>query len=305
MEPRRFYPIVAEWRRIFPKLREMPCPADIYGLDMEKGDLNEISERDFVSLSSYDEIPLSVLEDTEEYQSSETTDRDMLTLSSDEEISSYEREDSEEDSSDASEEEGEEEEPVFPGEWELKYNYFGSDWFFLRIKLWREPQYGQGQSAHDRIASIWRTNLEIMKIGWPVMPLEAYYHPESYLIISQIEYDLILANPYQFKRGRFCALLFTDGVPHTMHNVRESDTFLFTRSACRGLTRFSSLDEERIDMPCTGCVAPNKAQGYEYLCHQWKTSVELVRAVTLIQWKYHGWTDALLCIAGRRQGKVD
>jgi hypothetical protein len=178
MEPHIFSTIVAEWRRIFPKLREMPCPADIYGLDMEKGDLNEISERDVVSLSSYDEIPLSILEDTEEYHSSETTERDILTLSSDEEVSSDESEDSEEDSSEASEEE--EEEEVFPGEQELNHNYIGSDWFFLRIKLWRELQYGQGQLAHDRIASIWRTNLEIEKIGWPVMPLEAYSDPESY-----------------------------------------------------------------------------------------------------------------------------
>ncbi|KAI7972752.1 hypothetical protein EIK77_000931 [Talaromyces pinophilus] len=137
---------------------------------MEKGDLNEISERDVVSLSSYEEIPLSVLEDTEEYHSSETTESDMLTLSSDEEISS--------ESEDAEEEE--EEEAAFPGEQELNYNYFGSDWVFLRIKLWRELRYGPGQSAYDRFASIWRTNLEIEKIGWPVMPLEAYSDPESY-----------------------------------------------------------------------------------------------------------------------------
>lgn len=172
MEPHIFSTLVAEWRRIFPKLREMPCHADIYGLDMKKGDLEEISERDVVSLSSYEEIPLSVLEDTEEYHSSETTESDMLTLSSDEEISSDESEDVEE--------EEEEAEAVFPSEQELNYNYFGSDWVVLRIKLWRELRYGPSQTAYDRFASIWRTNLEIEKIGWPVMPLEAYSDPESY-----------------------------------------------------------------------------------------------------------------------------
>ncbi|KAE8553789.1 hypothetical protein EYB25_005171 [Talaromyces marneffei] len=170
MEPHIFSTIVAEWRRIFPKLREMPCPADIYGIDMERGNMNDTSERNIVNIRSNDETPLSVLEDTEEYNSV------MLTLSNDEQMFLDESEDSEADSS----EEEEEEEAVFPGEPELNYNYFGSDWFSLRIKLWRELQYGQGQFTHDRMASIWRTNLEIEKIGWPVMPLEAYSDPESY-----------------------------------------------------------------------------------------------------------------------------
>lgn len=170
MEPHIFSTLVAEWRRIFPKLRETPCPADIYGLDMENGDLKKISQRGVVSLSSYEEISLSVLEDTEESHSSET-ESDMLTLSSDEEISSDESDDGED---------AEEEEVVFPGEQELNYNYFGSDWVSLRIKMWRELRYGPGPSAYDRFASIWRTNLEIEKIGWPVIPLEAYADPESY-----------------------------------------------------------------------------------------------------------------------------
>uniref|UniRef100_A0A093UQ52 F-box/LRR-repeat protein 4 n=2 Tax=Talaromyces marneffei TaxID=37727 RepID=A0A093UQ52_TALMA len=174
MEPHIFSTLVAEWRRIFPKLREMPCPADIYGIDMERGNMNDTSERNVVNIRSNDETSLSVLEDTEEYHS------DMLTLSSDEEMFSDESEDSEEEASEEGEEEEEDEEVVFPGEPELNYNYFGSDWFFLRIKLWRELQYGQGQFTHDRIANIWRTNLEIEKIGWPVMPLEAYSDPESY-----------------------------------------------------------------------------------------------------------------------------
>ena len=41
--------IAAEWRRIFPKLRGMPCPADVYSSYMEEDDLNEESEGDSVS----------------------------------------------------------------------------------------------------------------------------------------------------------------------------------------------------------------------------------------------------------------
>jgi hypothetical protein len=166
MEPHRFCTLAAEWRRIFPKLREMPCPVDIYGL-------NEISEREIINLNGHDEMPLSISEDTNGSHSSEASERDIFTITSDEETSSDEWEDSEEDSD---EDDGQ----VFPGKAELNYNAFRSDWYFLRTKLWRELHYAQGKSAHNRIANIWTTNFEIEKIGWPIMPLEAFYDPEDY-----------------------------------------------------------------------------------------------------------------------------
>lgn len=178
MEPHRFSTIVTEWRRIFPKLREFPCPSDIYGLEMEEADGSEMSERDDISLGDYEENPLSVLADMEEYHSSEASDRDIST--SDEGISSNGPENPEKNPSEASEYNDDNDGQVFPGELDLDYNYFGSDWFFLRVKLWNELQYGQDQFAHDRITNLWTTNFEIEKISWPVMPLEAYCDPGSY-----------------------------------------------------------------------------------------------------------------------------
>ncbi|RDL42074.1 uncharacterized protein BP5553_02053 [Venustampulla echinocandica] len=35
--------IAAEWRRIFPKLRGMPCPTDVYSSYMQEDELNEES----------------------------------------------------------------------------------------------------------------------------------------------------------------------------------------------------------------------------------------------------------------------
>jgi hypothetical protein len=49
--------IAAEWRRTLPKLRGMPCLADIYSFYMQKNDLNEESEGD--SVSADEEMSLS------------------------------------------------------------------------------------------------------------------------------------------------------------------------------------------------------------------------------------------------------
>ena len=47
-----FQSIVTEWRRVFPKLREMPCPADIYSDYMLYDDLSEESGKDRPSVSA-------------------------------------------------------------------------------------------------------------------------------------------------------------------------------------------------------------------------------------------------------------
>jgi hypothetical protein len=50
--------IAIEWHRIFPKLRAMPCPADIYSQYMQEDDLSEESE-ERASVSADDEMSLS------------------------------------------------------------------------------------------------------------------------------------------------------------------------------------------------------------------------------------------------------
>lgn len=58
MQRDKFQSIVAEWRRIFPKLHEMPCPADIYSRYMLDDELSEKSEEDRASESADEKTSL-------------------------------------------------------------------------------------------------------------------------------------------------------------------------------------------------------------------------------------------------------
>jgi hypothetical protein len=51
--------IAADWRRIFPKLQGMPCPADVYY--MQEDGLNKDSEGDRASVSAVEEMSDLVL----------------------------------------------------------------------------------------------------------------------------------------------------------------------------------------------------------------------------------------------------
>lgn len=55
MQHRKIQNIATEWRRIFPKLRDMPCPADIYSRYMVEDDLSEEPE-DTASVSADEEM---------------------------------------------------------------------------------------------------------------------------------------------------------------------------------------------------------------------------------------------------------
>lgn len=165
MEPHRFCTLAAEWSRIFPKLRQMPCPFDLIFL-------RDMPEREIISGSGSDnrnERPPSTLADTKtSHHSSEPTQRDVSTLSGNEEMSTEDGEDSEEDSDEDD------------GRGKPTGGYAGSDWHILRVKLWKELHYTPGYSAHEKIANLWTTNFEIEKIGWPIMPLEAFSNRKSY-----------------------------------------------------------------------------------------------------------------------------
>lgn len=56
----------------------------------------------------------------------------------------------------------------------LDFDDYDSDWFVLRTKLWRVLGYLKDELIHDKIQNMWRTNLEIRTVGWPVMPLEVF-----------------------------------------------------------------------------------------------------------------------------------
>jgi hypothetical protein len=51
--------IATEWRRVFPKLRGMPCSADVYSRYMEEDYLSEELEGDMTSVSVDEEMSLS------------------------------------------------------------------------------------------------------------------------------------------------------------------------------------------------------------------------------------------------------
>ncbi|GIK01774.1 hypothetical protein Aspvir_005815 [Aspergillus viridinutans] len=50
----------------------------------------------------------------------------------------------------------------------------------LRRKLWRVIGYEKDPDIHQKIVNMWETNLEIKTIGWPVVPLAAFYDPDPY-----------------------------------------------------------------------------------------------------------------------------
>lgn len=93
--------IAADWRRVFPKLRGMPCPADVHY--MQEDGLNKDSEGDRASVDAVEEM--SDLDEESEGDS----------MSADEGMSLSE-----------------------PG---LDFDNYGSDWFILRTKLWKVLSY--------------------------------------------------------------------------------------------------------------------------------------------------------------------
>lgn len=93
--------IAADWRRVFPKLRGMPCPADVHY--MQEDGLNKDSEGDRASVDAVEEM--SDLDEESEGDS----------MSADEGMSLSE-----------------------PG---LDFDNYGSDWFIFRTKLWKVLSY--------------------------------------------------------------------------------------------------------------------------------------------------------------------
>lgn len=145
MEPETFPILTSEWRRVFPKLRAMPCPEDIPNLHIEKKEPSDLGEP-------------SLSEDEEE-------------MSADEQ-----EEEEEEDVEQYSDQED--------WEFEASLQYVvlnpravNNDWFFVRVQLWRELNYAGDKYTYDEIAVLWQRNFEVENIGWPVFPLEVFYKP--------------------------------------------------------------------------------------------------------------------------------
>ncbi|KAF7183290.1 hypothetical protein CNMCM7691_003203 [Aspergillus felis] len=55
-----------------------------------------------------------------------------------------------------------------------------SEQYALRRKLWKVLGYGKDLDIHHKILYMWQTNLEIKTIGWPVVPLAAFFHPDAH-----------------------------------------------------------------------------------------------------------------------------
>jgi hypothetical protein len=136
--------LVEEWRRVFPKVRAMPCPGDMDLSPAVLAMLDEESELEMMSL--YDD-----------HSSDDGADADDEIEETDTEI----------------ENENEEEPPTIPDE-------YRTNWFKLRMRLWRALGYRGDPTVHVQVQSMWRTNTQIETVGWPVMPLEAYASPIAY-----------------------------------------------------------------------------------------------------------------------------
>ncbi|QKX60772.1 uncharacterized protein TRUGW13939_07918 [Talaromyces rugulosus] len=165
----------------------MLCPADIYF--MNEDDLNEILESEKASLSGHEDKLSSDITDTEDNLSIESDGNSFDSRSDDEawlreheDVLSSGFTDTEDDLSSESDGDSfnlnsdEEAWLWVPG---IDFRDFKSDWFLLRIKLWRELGYGKDRFLNDRIQHIWQRSFEIETVGWPVLPLGILADPQS------------------------------------------------------------------------------------------------------------------------------
>jgi hypothetical protein len=140
IEQQSLQAIAREWRRVFPKLRGMPCPADIYYMQPDGASEEPEGYRAGVD----EEMP----------DLSEQSSGDSISVSSDEDMSLSE-----------------------PG---LDFDDYGSDWLILRTKLWKIFGYEKDLDVLDKAKHMWQKNLEIEIIDWPVVPLQAFIDPNNH-----------------------------------------------------------------------------------------------------------------------------
>jgi hypothetical protein len=159
--------IVDEWKRIFPKVRVLPCPTDSDYLDVfsdddinsdddmseDSDDMNGDSDDDMTDVS--DELVEDSDGDTTEDSESHTTERRRSTI-----ITTLGR--------------------SLPNDPRFEFNDVGSDWFKFRVALWRSLGYSGGYRIKKQFDNMWQTNMEIKIIGWPVVPLKAFCESEPY-----------------------------------------------------------------------------------------------------------------------------
>ncbi|RAO72709.1 uncharacterized protein BHQ10_008721 [Talaromyces amestolkiae] len=133
------FPVLAmEWRRVFPKIRAVPCVDDIRGFELER------RYQEKVRAGSIEEIPIR-----EERPGHIDWDADR-----EEEFS-----DSQSDDYDGN------------GSGQYKRRSYPT---LLRLKLWEELDYERDKTIYDRVANKWQADFEIEKVGWPIVPLKAF-----------------------------------------------------------------------------------------------------------------------------------
>lgn len=154
---------ISKWRRIFPKLRAVPCPADISNQHMEQKDLNNWTE------SSPNAGEEEMLADVLEEQEGEVRDLwarlsvlgqqfDALLLQNPA-GANYNRFEATA-------------EATLESSLDRQNSRYDSS--LVRIRLWRELNYALDEDIYDRAAAIWQRNFEVENMGWPVLPLEAF-----------------------------------------------------------------------------------------------------------------------------------
>lgn len=141
MEGPEFPVLASEWRRVFPRIRAVPCFDDIDGFELEK------TYQDKVRAGIIEEKPIRgerpYCDDSEE-------EHDMEEGYSD------------------SQSEGD-----YGGSGIGEYRHRSYD-ILIRLKLWEKLNYERDKTIYDRLSSKWQADFEIENIGWPVVPLKAF-----------------------------------------------------------------------------------------------------------------------------------
>jgi hypothetical protein len=192
VKPDKMHNIVEEWQRIFPRLRALPCTADISCLRMytEGDDMAESLEDNIIEESDEDMTEDSddgmtggsgddVTEDSDDDMTEDS--EDDMTEDSDDDMTEDSEDDMTEDSDDDMTQDSDDDMTEDSDDDEFAFSQFN-----FRIKLWRTLGYGEGHLVHEGFEHMWQTNVETEIIGWPVVPISVFHDPGPYSTTAKL-----------------------------------------------------------------------------------------------------------------------